>query len=34
MLCLPSSGLLPMATIEALAPALADFQPVCVYPLF
>lgn len=34
MLCPPSSGPLPVATVGALAPALAGFQPVCVYPLF
>lgn len=31
MLCLPFSGPLPVATIGALAPALADFQPVYIF---
>jgi hypothetical protein len=34
MVCLPFSGPLPVATIRALAPALADFQPVYIFPLF
>lgn len=30
MLCLPSSGPLPVATLGAVAPAMAGFQPVCL----